>query len=161
MTWRSAFLSQAQSDNAVRKVLNRANAPYCHQLHFLQMSAEKLAKGWMASANSNRAPEPTLAAIVRCMQVIKGRPDTRRQLGYSHYESFAAFIDSLLPFADRIERLAPRFDTNEPNPEYPWRPTRSDDVIAPCEYNFDEFNPDRPQVIKFVDLLESLLKIAA
>ncbi len=46
MDWRTANLTQARSDFEMLQTLSRQQAPPCHQLHYLQMSTEKLAKGF-------------------------------------------------------------------------------------------------------------------
>lgn len=44
MTQDQAFLRQARSDFAVYRQLPALRVPRCHELHYLQMAAEKLAK---------------------------------------------------------------------------------------------------------------------
>jgi hypothetical protein len=161
MSWRSAFLAQARSDNAVRKLLNRERVEYAHQLHYLQMVAEKLAKGFMTPESAADPPDFSHGAIVRFLQILKGRPEMRRQLGYADRATFRSFINSLLPFVESVERLAPSHaGKTQPNPEYPWQPTPADEVVVPCEFDFPAFNPTDPKIIKFTELLESLLRIA-
>lgn len=159
MSWRTAFLAQARSDAAIRRLLNRERTEYSHQLHYLQMMTEKLAKSLLASAGPD-PPATDHAAFVRCLQVLKGRPELRRQLGYQDRAIFRKYIDSLLPLARQVERLAPNFaKTSQPNPEYPWQPAPDAPVITPAEYRFPGFDPLKPQMIKLVDLIERLLRI--
>jgi hypothetical protein len=159
MTWRDAFFLQAQREHGVRKLLNEARVEYSHQLHYLQMVTEKLAKAYAAAPGSNTPPPTTHAAFVRLLQTTKGRPDLRRQLGYADTASFREFIDSLLPLADRIEQLAPNFaGTTNPNPEYPWRDAHANEVIAPVQFDFAEFSPRSPQMIKLERLVEALIR---
>ena len=161
MNWRDAFLAQARSDAEIRILLNRKRCEYSHQLHYLQMVTEKLAKGLMASQN-NAPPVKTHAAFVRCLQHIKGRPDLRRQLGYKERSVFRSFIDSLLPLASEIERLAPKFSgTTQPNPEYPWQPTPEHEVEVPANFSFSAFDSCSPRMIKLVLLIENLLRITS
>ena len=47
MDWRTAYLEQAKSDYAMLLKLNRDEAPLCHRLHYLQMTTEKMAKGFL------------------------------------------------------------------------------------------------------------------
>lgn len=161
MNWREAFLAQARSDAAIRVLLNREGCEYSHQLHYLQMMTEKLAKGLMAPRN-NAPPVKTHAAFVRCLQHIKGRPDLRRRLGYRERSVFRSFIDSLLPLASEIERLAPNFSgTTQPNPEYPWQPKVDDEVVCPASFSFPVFNPKQTHMIRLVRLVENLLRITS
>ena len=121
MAWREAFFAQAQSEQAVRQQLNLLKVEYSHQLHYLQMLTEKLAKSYASHPNSVDAPTTSHAAFVRLLQVIKGRPDVRRKLGYENPDVFTQFINSLLPLADKIQRLAPNFaGTTNPNPSSLW-----------------------------------------
>jgi hypothetical protein len=160
MNWRGAFLAQAKSDNEMRKLLNRAKVPYSHQLHYLQMTAEKLAKGILTPHNAPHPPPFSHAAVVALLRALKVRPDIRRHLGYSSVRAFSAFIDALLPFADRIQRLAPNFaGESQPNPEYPWRPTANHPVVVPAEFDFPELKPDNPKIVQLVNLLDRLLTL--
>jgi len=73
MTWRDAFLAQARSDAEIRRLLNRQRTAYSHQLHYLQMLTEKLAKGLMAPVDG-APPAPTHSAFVRCLPPQASRP---------------------------------------------------------------------------------------
>ena len=160
MTWREAFLVQARSDAAVRRLLNRERTEYAHQLHYLQMVTEKLAKAMMMRDTDAGPPARTHADFVSCLRAIKGRPEIRRQLGYEHADVFRSFVDSLLPLAERIERLAPNLaGMTQPNPEYPWQPPGQAEVFAPAQYNFPQFTPLQPQMARLVALVENLLRV--
>jgi hypothetical protein len=162
MTWRSAFLQQARSDNAIRRLLNREKAAYSHQLHYLQMTAEKLAKGVMTPENSMDGPRVSHAALVRALQILRIRPDIRRQLQFASAAAFGSYIDSILPIAHRIERLAPNLaGKTRPNPEYPWKPRSNAEVFAPCDYAFADFRPSNVSIVRLVQLIESLLTIVS
>jgi hypothetical protein len=126
MTWRDAFLRQARSDYAVWQKLGTPGVEYSHRLHYLQMVAEKLAKGLLCDPGSATPPAPTHAAFVRLLQVLKTRPEIRRQLGYTDASVFKRFLDSLLDLGAKIEGLAPSAaGFAHPNPEYPWRDSNS------------------------------------
>jgi hypothetical protein len=161
VSWRAAFLAQARSDNNTRKLLNRSKVEYCHQLHYLQMTAEKMAKGFLTEPTARNPPPFTHTAMVRFLRTLKGRPDVRAQLGFTnHAAAFSAFIDSLLPLAEQIQRLAPNFaGESRPNPEYPWRPASSDAVIPPAEFDFPDLTQSTPRLIQLVELIEKLLLI--
>jgi hypothetical protein len=163
MDWREAFLRQARSDIALLlSHLTAAEVEYAHRLHYIQMGAEKLAKGFLHPSGANAPPLPTHAALVRMLRVIKGREDIRRMLGYPNRESYRAYIDSLLPLAQRIQDLAPAIaGFTRPNPEYPWRTPAAPEVSAPCEFTFNDFDPRRPDMAKFVKLLNDLARIAS
>jgi hypothetical protein len=163
MDWHEAYLRQARSEYAILGLLNAQKVQYCHRLHYLQMVTEKLAKGIVTPAGS-RVPAPmTHAMFVRMMQVIKGRPNIRRQLGYSRAQFFSKYIDSLLDMATRIESLAPdRAGVNQPNPEYPWwKDKTAGEVCAPADYGFPEFHPGDPRMIKIQTFVSDLLRLAS
>jgi hypothetical protein len=73
---------------------------------------------------------------------------------------FSAFIDSLLPFAEKVERLAPSMTgETRPNPEYPWRPTPSGAVLVPAQFDFKEFDPADIKLIQLVSLIDKLVLV--
>jgi hypothetical protein len=161
MSWQSAFLAQARSDNEVRKLLNRYQVPYSHQLHYLQMVAEKLSKSLMIPPGATTSPRFSHAAFVSCLRALKGRPEVRRKLGYSHVSIFSAFVDSVLPFAEQVEKLAPTFaGETKPNPEYPWQPPNTHEVIVPADFDFPELGPANLKIILLIDLINKLLDVA-
>jgi hypothetical protein len=126
------------------------------------MVTEKLAKGFMTSPSATAPPAFSHAALVSFLRAIKNSREIRKQLGYSSARVFSAFIDSLLPFADEVERLAPTFaGETKPNPEYPWRPGPTEEVIVPAKFDFAEFKPNAAKVIQLVDLVNKLLNIPA
>jgi len=97
---------------------------------------------------------------VSLLQSIKGRPDIRKQLRYPDRRSFVQFINSLLPLAGQVERLAPNFaGTMQPNPEYPWRDPATGNVEVPVRYAFPAFDPGGAQMIKLERLITELLRI--
>ena len=160
MTWADAFLHQARSDNAVRRLLNARGFEQCHELHYLQMSAEKLAKSYATPPGHETPPRQTHAALVRFLQTLKSRRDLRERLGYDNANVFRSYVDSLLPIAQQIEQLPPSAaGLNQPNPEYPWRPHNGADVIAPAHHDFMQTMPESHNLHKFVRLIEALLKL--
>lgn len=162
MSWHEAYLARARSDYGVLRRLGELNAEYCHRLHYLQMASKKLAKAMLTSPDDDQPAPTSHVMFVRMLQVLKGRPEIRRRLGYSDSGAFKSFIDSLLVTAARIERLSPeQAGLNRPNPEYPWKDQAIDQVIAPSEYRFDEFDPRDPKMIKLDRLLGALPRIVA
>lgn len=158
MSWRNAFMDQARSDGDILAVLTEANAAYCHRLHYLQMSAEKISKALLTDEHDTHPPESIHSAFVKCLQTIKVQPHFARHCGYPDKSQFKRFIDSLLPLARQIEKLAPSSaGRTHPNPEYPWQDANGL-VRVPCEYDFPEFAPSSAQMIKITRLLDQLLK---
>jgi hypothetical protein len=81
MDWHEAYLVQARSDYAVLRGLGLQNADYCHRLHYLQMASEKLAKAMLTAPGDDQAAPISHVMFVRMLQVLKGRPEIRRQMG--------------------------------------------------------------------------------
>lgn len=162
MSWKEAFLLQAESDYQVFLFFNRSRTPIpiCQQLHYLQMSTEKLAKALSCPAG-NKPPKTTHAALGRFLRISKGWPELRRSLGYgSDYNAFVSYIDSVLPLAEKIEALAPvgnRLDM--PNAEYPWINTENK-IIAPVEYRFKDIWEDVAGINKLKTLIANLFRFA-
>jgi hypothetical protein len=134
---------------------------YSHRLHYLQMVTEKLSKAFQASPNDTEAPATSHVAFVRFLQTLKGRPDIRQQLGYTDGKVFQSFINSLLDLAHRIQKLAPAAARlTHPNSEYPWLDLRTNQVVAPADYDFPEFTPDSSAMVKLEKLVRDILRIA-
>ncbi|MFP4054125.1 MAG: hypothetical protein ACLFV7_09705 [Phycisphaerae bacterium] len=161
MDWREAFLRQARSDYETWGRLNKLGVEYSHQLHYIQMMTEKLAKAFLVRPGASNPPPLSHRAFVSMLRVIKGRNEIRKALGYGNKKSYRAYLDSLLPIADRLERLAPALaGTSQPNPEYPWRDARTGQVEAPVDYPFPDFDPRRPEMAKLMTLVPQLLRVA-
>lgn len=143
------------------KKLATARVEYSHQLHYLQMVTEKLAKAMLTPVGSLDPAPTSHTAFVRMLQSLKGRPEVRHQLGFTDTALFRSYIDSLLGIADQIQRLSPdRAGLKQPNPEYPWQSPGTTDVITPAEYDFPEFNPRSAKMIKVDRLIDDMLRIA-
>ena len=167
-SWRIAYFRQAQSDNDIRKLLNSRGAAYCHQLHYLQMFSEKLAKGWLTSETAThthrRDGRLTHDMLLPVLRAIHNQSPSNiwKPLGYVDRKQFQAAIQSLLPVAVRVQNLAPsNAGTSQPNPEYPWGPEPSNghDVTAPCDHAFSNFNPTDIHLIRLIRFLENLLSL--
>jgi hypothetical protein len=156
MSWRDAFLKQARSDYLVSRHLNTSHLPLCHQLHYLQMASEKLAKAYLCRPGGSH-PGTTHHVQEKMLRVLKGRPDVRRELGFGeNYHAYCAYIDSLISVAKVVENLAPAGgDCRTMNPEYPWADT-SGQVLCPAEYDYPELA--KTDVLKFRQLICGLLR---
>jgi hypothetical protein len=162
MNWRDGFLQQARSDFAMLNKLGAdAAIPHCHRLHYLQMAAEKLSKAMLHHPQAKEPPVFTHAAFRRMLQILKSRPDVRRRLGFADSAAFKQYIDSLLPMADKIEDLAPAIaGASQPNAEYPWRDSATGRIVVPASFDFRDFSPRKPQMVKLIGLLRHLLAMS-
>jgi hypothetical protein len=116
--WRTSHFLQAQSDYVLFKRLDDPQVPFCHRLHYLQMTTEKMAKGFLTPPGGPRPPR-VHDAFVRFIHLVRRTPALRRVCDCGPGQ-VAAYVDSLLPVAAEIENLAPVGDIDRPNPEYPW-----------------------------------------
>jgi hypothetical protein len=160
MSWRECFRRQAKSDYELFKELNKTGKPVCHQMHYLQMATEKIAKAFLSS-NNNIRPKFSHSALTRFMKISKGRPDIRRKLSFGNdMNAFVSYIDSIIPFAEHIENLAPAGGNGERiNPEYPWQDPNGD-VVSPLDNNFAHIHGDRTNMSKFMGYMENLIRVS-
>lgn len=132
MNWASAFARQAESDLAVREYLLRnAALPQCHQLHYLQMSLEKLCKAHiLAGGGSIRNVHGYISRNIPLMV----KEMFRRTRGAKD----AWVIDAVRRLADRIETLAPAVERGGSIPancEYPWEGPGGA-IASPLDHDF-------------------------
>ncbi|MDD4890985.1 MAG: hypothetical protein PHU85_13775 [Phycisphaerae bacterium] len=146
-TWLTAFAKQAKSDWDVFRALGTFR--FCHQLHYLQMATEKLAKAFLCVLDGQR-PEGRHGAFVRFIQHSKLHRQVQGKYSMSR-DQFRAFIDGLLPTAKLIEELAPAGDRDKPNPEYPWE--HGGAVISPLTYSFATLQLGTPKMTKLLQFV--------
>jgi len=158
MNWREAYLTQALSDYEVFQELNTGRYPKCHKLHYLQMATEKLAKGFLCSPRG-LPPKKTHFAFVRFLKVTKKRPKIRKGLGFgSDHLAYSAYIDSLLPVAERIEKLVPIGGAlDKINAEYPWVDSTRQ-VHCPCLHTFPDLQ--KTELVRIQTLVSDLFRIS-
>jgi hypothetical protein len=156
MNWRDAFFTQAWSDYQLLRGLNESRYPLCHKLHYLQMTTEKLAKGFLCHFQGRNAPaQKTHFVFTRFLKISKQRSGLRESLGYErNSKAFSHYVDSLLPMAQKIERLAPMGRLSDQiNTEYPWL-QENGEVTCPASYDFPDFNKkDLAEVYRFLSRL--------
>ena len=160
MTWAEAFFEQAQSDYAIFKDLCRLDKPKCHQLHYLQMATEKLAKAYMCKrAKKDEPPKTVHAALSKFLRFSKDFSHLRQQMGYHHnYMAYCGYINSVIPIAEAIENLAPSGQNlSHPNPEYPFDTDKG--IISPVKYEFKEIELNKQYFLAFDKLIIRLIQI--
>ena len=128
---------QARSDHETFVLLRERGVPSCHLLHYLQMIAEKLGKAYLWRSGS--PPPASHAGFVQFMRFMGGvRAAERARIAeifeFKRFEDFQIWIRMVLPDAYALERLAPAFAHDGPNPEYPW--PRAEPAHAPASYDF-------------------------
>lgn len=138
--WRSAYFKQAKSDYQILLLLlDQTNVPLCQVLHYLQMTTEKMAKGFLTRSEHGEY-EKVHDAFVRFVRVSKTRSEVRIICNFAQVSAFINYIDALIPTAQAIENLSPE-GAPHANPEYPWAnpdklAVENDRIITPLTYDF-------------------------
>jgi hypothetical protein len=129
---------QARSDHGIFVLLRRQGSAQCHQLHYLQMTTEKIAKAYFWRSGSS--PPKKHSGFRQFLKFLgQTRPHHRARVAslfrFKRFPDFQNWINSVLPIVYDLEHLAPDLANDGPNPEYPWphrRPTN-----APVLHDFD------------------------
>ena len=137
-SYQELWWRQAQSDQTVLVSLRRNGAAACHQLHYLQMVTEKLAKAYFWE--SGNPPRRTHAVLVQFLRSLGGVPQSKRQritdaLGFGRFDDLQNWLREVLPLAYELQKLAPNLAQDGPNPEYPWQQVAPQ--FAPVSFEFD------------------------
>ncbi len=121
--YQELWWEQSRSDHLILLLLRRNAADSCHQLHYLQMATEKLAKAYFWRTGS---PPPKLhVGFVQFMRSLGGVQPARQNsiataLGFKKFAEFQSWARMVMPMVYELERLAPALSLDGPNPEYPW-----------------------------------------
>jgi len=106
--------------------------PRCHELHYLQMCTEKLAKAYYTVTPARIQHN----AFRRFMTDLPSNPAAVAPLGFADLAGLTSWQGSVFPLVGAIEDLAPSIADRLglPNPEYPW--PRNAETQAPVDYLF-------------------------
>jgi hypothetical protein len=157
MTWREAYLKQAWSDFKIYQHLNANEQAFCHQLHYLQMTTEKLAKGFQCPI-AGGPYHKTHVVFVDFLQRLKKQPSLYySRMQFKSMNQFTSHIQSLMPIAGLIENLVPG-NYNKMNPEYPWSDL-TNNVYCPVSYGFPEFRRRERQLLIIQNFLTNLFRL--
>ena len=159
MMWRNAYFQQAWSDFKVYQDLNKRREAFCHQLHYLQMTTEKLAKGFQCAIGSGPYGK-THFVFVDFLQGLKKQPRLYySRMRFKTMSQFASHVQNLLPVADLIQKLAPAGgDYDRINPEYPWTDATGA-VYCPALYGFPEFRRRERELSLIQNFLTNLFRL--
>jgi len=134
MNWAQAFARQACSDFQVRDELLRLGLPPCHQLHYLQMAMEKVAKAhYMQRGDDPVSLQRSHGYIAKATAVI-----VKSELSKTGESKPRWLMEAINRLAQQIDRLAPAVDAGGAAPsncEYRWINARGD-VVVPAEHDF-------------------------
>jgi hypothetical protein len=135
--WALAYARQARSDWNTYDLLVEEGAPRCHQVHYLQMAAEKIAKGYRFRDTST-SPEQLLRHHVGFTKFMNAllKSDHVKKMYAGKSAQLTQVSKHCHQLALEIEKLAPAVDSGKrpANPEYPWEQGQT--IIAPCDYDF-------------------------
>jgi hypothetical protein len=151
---RGAFRAQALSDYDMLRDLIARGAPHCHQLHYLQMAMEKLAKAFNTPLGGR--PSRSHKAFGDFVRTGQRHPQLQRACGFTRGDQFAAYLNSLRDLADKIEDLSPE-GGDHPNPEYPWE--QGGAVHAPVAFRFGDFDLRAPKMVKMLEFIASCFDV--
>lgn len=161
MDWRTAYFQQAQSDYAMLlKLLGDRDTPLCHSLHYLQMTTEKMAKGFLTRPGGG--PQRTHDVFVAFIQTSAPFDrDLQMTCGCVNINQYRAYLAGLHNLAKAIENLSPD-GPDHPNPEYPWM--FQGVIYVPDSYNFsgDELDLLRqsPRMVKMLKFIAACFEVA-
>lgn len=129
---------QARSDLDVLVLLRQRGAGACHQLHYLQMVAEKIGKAYYWG-RSKGPPPKSHAGFVQFLRFLASvRPQQQERIAevfeFGRFDDFQSWLPTVLPLAYELERLTPDLASDGPNCEYPW--PHASPLHAPAGYPF-------------------------
>ncbi|HEX7183963.1 MAG TPA: hypothetical protein VF756_19185 [Thermoanaerobaculia bacterium] len=136
--WAAAFAAQSQSDWQVYNLLaGEPWLPPCHELHYLQMSCEKIAKAYRCRDTAADLEELLKRHIGFAKFIGSFLSSPMIKEAYRGRSAQLQKISKLSrALAREIEKLAPAVDRagSPENAEYPWE--SGDDVVSPCQYSY-------------------------
>jgi hypothetical protein len=138
MNWAAAYARQAKSDLDAREQLLRDDRPpACHQLHFLQMAAEKLCKAHLSARGQPQDVLEASHAFVAGPLPVIVRQIIARDAQRLQRDTWV--LKAVRKLCRQIELLHPQVDDNQRVPSnavYPWRGPDGH-VIAPRDHPFE------------------------
>ena len=133
--WSDAFLAQARSDWEIYQKL-KDNHSQCHELHYLQMTTEKLSKAALATTTT---PLPKSHQVfLKFLRLTRYNSSIQNRLAQNSNQ-YRSIINEILPIAVKIEQLAPAYDGVRSNAEYPWEQLDGS-ITSPSTYDFPIWN---------------------
>lgn len=155
-TFQELWWAQAKSDHDMYVLLREHGADRCQQLHFLQMTTEKLAKAYFWRSGS--PPLRSHAGFVQFMRQIgsvrkEERSGIAAAFNFGRFRDFQQWINTTLPIAYDLQRLAPALAHDGPNPEYPWPQEAPTETPVRYEFPLSATLRDTSQGRSFIRIL--------
>jgi hypothetical protein len=162
MDWRTAYLKQARSDyEMLQKLLKDGDVPTCQRLHYLQMTTEKLAKGFLTQPSGERPPKIHDAFLKFVTKTAQLNPSLQRACHFknSQSEGYKNYLNGLREIAKKIEDLSPE-GGDHPNPEYPWE--QDGNILLPLTYPYADLDlrQQSAKMDKMLKFIEACFRIA-
>ena len=156
MNWPQAFRVQALSDWKVYKNLNSNSFEECHQIHYLLMASEKLAKAHLSGPTN-----PTQKSHMSLREFIHGCasiPNLRKYINNNYNASqFREYINSLKIISEKLLSVIPK-GIKDINVEYPWE-SGSGLVVAPCQYTYLNSLGIKPyELLRFITFISKMIE---
>jgi len=136
--WAAGFAAQSRSDWQVYgRLAADDQIPACHELHYLQMACEKIAKAYRCRDTTANLEDllkrhvgfakfmGSFLASPSIKEAYRGRDAQLRQVA-KLARALAREIEKLAPAVDRAD--------SPENAEYPWE--AGEEVITPCQYSY-------------------------
>ena len=134
--WALAYAAQSQSDWGIYWLLvrHRPPVPACHELHYLQMATEKIAKAYMFrdTATREQGLQQAHVAFSKMIGMFLKSPQVK-----AWYRNRPSDLSEIAVVAHRlarsIEKLNPAVDRegSPTNVEYPWESGGA--IHVPCQ----------------------------
>lgn len=162
-SWANAYVEQGASDWRMYERLLNENwreppVESCHVLHYLQMSTEKLGKGFLLAAGARlRDVNTSHEAFVQYLETMTRNHGLCELLDMTP-SRLERHIGDLIPLARDIERLAPQLSGSSPNPEYPWRDEVSSEVYTPARYVFELLEEMMERGQRLANLIDTVVE---
>lgn len=130
----------------------------CHVFHYLQMTLEKLSKGYRILPGGDDLPHTHKGAshFIRLIRPVNSVNRPLHAFFNMPPSQIRSYLSSLLPTVNALERLAPALALNSANAEYPWALPDGTRAIAPVDYEFNDRNLSAPRISKLMTFLNTL-----
>lgn len=135
--FQETWWEQTCSDLVTLKILQTGGAAPCHELHYLQMTTEKIGKAYFC--RKLVPPRKSHASFVKFLQALNDRKERDRiaaVLGFGTSDQMESYIRSIADLAYRLEKLAPALaGLDGVNCEYPWPQNQPE--FSPAHHSFE------------------------
>ena len=150
--WRSAYFEQAKADYRLfLKIAKQEDVPLCQKLHYLQMTTEKMSKGFLTQPGGGKYSN-THKAFVDFVNTAAKNKSLRRICHFDQEAEFKAYIRKTCSKAKLVEDLSPE-GAPHPNPEYPWEINGR--ILTPVEHDFPNLKLSDNKMQEMLVFLES------